>query len=224
MHFWSTYGIKRQPDLWILRFRYQLVSLCMRDPEATREKILKKSGVLFNTKGYKATSISEITDATGLTKGAIYRHFKSKEDLERETLYHLSMMMFAETRKRIKEQLTAGDKLRAVFRYFESYISNPVVKGGCPLLNAAIEADDAHPVLRKASLKILDTLRDSIITILENGIRYKQLIPDLNKDYYATVIIASLEGAIMMSKLRGNNDDLKHVIIHLENMVREIEL
>src|SRR5687767_15428855 len=101
----------------------------MRNPDATKEKILKKSGVLFNTKGYKATSISDITDATGLTKGAIYRHFKSKEELENETLFHLSGIMFNATKQCIKEQLTAGNKLRAVFRYFESYVTDPVVKG-----------------------------------------------------------------------------------------------
>ena len=196
----------------------------MRNPEVTKERILKKSGILFNTKGYKATSISEITDATGFTKGAIYRHFKSKEELEKETLFHLSGIMFGETRQRIKAELTAGNKLRAVFRYFESYITEPVVKGGCPLLNAAIEADDAHPALRKAALSILNILRDSVVSILDNGIRYKQLKPEIDKEYLATIIIASLEGAIMMSKLRGDNEDIKRVIHHLEMQVKSIEL
>lgn len=196
----------------------------MRNPEVTKEKILKKSGILFNTKGYKATSISDITEATGYTKGAIYRHFKSKEDLEKETLWHLSTIMFSETREQIKSQLNAGDKLRAVFRYFESYVTNPVVKGGCPLMNAAIEADDAHPTLRRTAVRVLDILRDSVLTILDNGVRYKQMKSGIDKEFYATVIIASLEGAIMMSKLRGNNDDIRRVIKHLETVVAEIEL
>jgi TetR/AcrR family transcriptional repressor of nem operon len=196
----------------------------MRNPDVTREKILKKSGVLFNTKGYKATSISDITNATGFTKGAIYRHFASKQELEKETLFHLSSIMFNETKQRIKAQLNAGDKLRAVFRYFESYVTDPVVKGGCPLLNAAIEADDAHPVLRKTALRILDILRDSVVAILDNGIRYKQIRQDIDREFYATVIIASLEGAIMMSKLRGNNDDIRRVVRHLEEQVEKIEL
>src|SRR4051794_9212218 len=118
----------------------------MRNPELTKEKILKKSGLLFNTQGYKATSISRITDATGFTKGAIYRHFKNKDVLEKETLYHLSNIMFDAMRKSIKEKITASDKLLAVVRYFETYITNPPVKGGCPLMNVAIEADDAHPI------------------------------------------------------------------------------
>lgn len=196
----------------------------MRNADITKEKILKKSGVLFNTQGYKATSLSDITTATGLTKGAIYRHFKSKAVLEKETLFHLSSIMFEKLRGHIRKEATAGDKLRAVFRYFESYITHPEVKGGCPLLNAAIEADDAHPALRKKAIKVLDILRDSVITILKNGIQFKQIKKDIDPDFYATLIIASLEGAIMMSKLRGNNDDIRKVLKHLETQLKIIEL
>ncbi|WP_276369401.1 TetR/AcrR family transcriptional regulator [Chryseolinea sp. H1M3-3] len=196
----------------------------MRNPEITKENILKESGILFNTQGYKATSISNITDATGLTKGAIYRHFASKDELEIETLTHLSGIMNEKVRDRIKAQLTAGDKLRAVVQFFESYISDPPVEGGCPLLNAAVEADDAHPELRKTALKILNGLRSALISILEKGIHYKQLKKGIDKELYATLIIASLEGAIMMSKLSGNDDDIKRIIKHLEKQISEIEI
>jgi hypothetical protein len=58
---------------------------------------------------------------------------------------------------------------------------------------------------------------------MENGIRYKQLKTGIDVEYYATVFIASLEGAIMMSKLRGNDDDIKRVVKHLESLVTELE-
>jgi TetR/AcrR family transcriptional repressor of nem operon len=196
----------------------------MRNSELTKKKILKKSGLLFNTQGYKSTSISDITSSTGFTKGAIYRHFKSKEELEKETLFHLSSIMFERLKERIKEKKNASEKLRAIFYNFESYVTDPPIKGGCPLLNAAIEADDAHPILRKGAVKILDILRDSLITVLNNGIKYKQIKADIDTEFYATIIIASLEGAIMMSKLRGNNDDIRRVLTHLEQQLKEIEL
>lgn len=196
----------------------------MRNPDLTREKILKKSGILFNTQGYKATSLSDITEATGYTKGAIYRHFKSKEVLEKETLFHLSTIMFERVRAKIKDEKTAGDKLRAVIRFFQSYVTKPEVKGGCPLMNVAIEADDANPLLRREAVKILDILRDSVITILRNGVRFRQIRKDVDVEYYATIIIASLEGAIMMSKLRRNNDDIRRVIRHLETQLAIIEM
>ncbi len=196
----------------------------MRNPEVTKETILKKSGVLFNTQGYKATSISEITDATGLTKGAIYRHFGSKEALERETLGYLSTQLFEKLRWLIKAENTAGDKLRVIFQFFESYISKPPLKGGCPLLNAAIEADDAHPSLRKEALKLLETLRGSLIQILKSGIAHGQIKKTTDCDFYATLIIASLEGGIMMSKLKGNDEDIRQMIKHLKVQLKEIEL
>ena len=151
----------------------------MRNPEITREKILKQSGHLFNTQGYKATSISDITKATGFTKGAIYRHFENKADLELETLSHLSAQMFSYLRVKIKEQQTAPEKLRAIFHFFETYVSKPPVKGGCPLLNVAIEVDDAHPALRKRAVLMLDLFKDAIITILDNGIKYNQYLKKL---------------------------------------------
>ena len=196
----------------------------MRNSEATKENILKRSGVLFNTKGYKATSISNITDATGLTKGAIYRHFNNKQELETETLMHLSGIMFEKLRDRIKEQKNACDKLRAVFRFFESYIDSPPVKGGCPLMNAAVEADDAHPVLRKGAIKIMTSIRESLVTILTNGVTHKQLLSTIDIEMFATLIFASLEGAIMMSKLAGNNTDIKRTTAFLEKQLKEIEV
>lgn len=195
----------------------------MRNPDLTKEKILVESGKLFNTKGYKATSLSEITNATGFTKGALYRHFENKEQLEQETLFHLSTILFEKVRTVIKAQSSASEKLRAIFRFFSSYISNPPIIGGCPLLNASIEADDAHPTLRKGALRILKILRDSLITVMTNGVKHKQFKSGIDKEYYATIFIASLEGAIMMSKLHGNDNDIKRVVKHLEKMVKELE-
>lgn len=196
----------------------------MRNAEVTRETILKKSAVLFNTNGYKATSLSEIVDATGFTKGAIYRHFENKDALERETLAFLSGVLFQKLRPMVKAEKNAGAKMRTIFRFFESYITNPPLKGGCPLLNAAVESDDAHPGLRKEALKILTVLRQSVVTILKNGIERQQIRPGIDPDFYATVIIASLEGGIMMSKLHANNEDIRRIIQHLSAVVGEIEI
>ncbi|MEQ9592096.1 MAG: TetR/AcrR family transcriptional regulator, partial [Cyclobacteriaceae bacterium] len=101
----------------------------MRNPEATKEKILRQSGQLFNTQGYKATSLSDITKATGYTKGAIYRHFNSKDELEMETLSHLSGLMFDQLREKIKAASDAPGKINSILTFFETYISKPPVKG-----------------------------------------------------------------------------------------------
>ena len=70
----------------------------------------------------------------------------------------------------------------------------------------------------------MDILRDSVMTILKNGIRFGQLKKNIDVESFATVVIASLEGAIMMSKLRGNNDDIRRVTASLERQLDEIEV
>ncbi|MCE2995442.1 MAG: TetR/AcrR family transcriptional regulator [Cyclobacteriaceae bacterium] len=197
--------------------------LCgMRNPTETKGAILHHAGGLFNVQGYRATSISHITDATGFTKGAIYRHFKSKEKLEEQTLVHLTEVMFEKMRSEIKEKSNAVDKLKAIIHFFESYVTKPPIKGGCPLLNVAIEADDQSPHLRKKANLILDVLKQSIVTLLTNGQKFGQIKKEIDHEYFATVMIASLEGAIMMSKLSKSNRDIQIVITHLEKMIEGI--
>jgi len=188
----------------------------MRNPELTKVTILEESGKLFNVKGYKATSLSEITKKTGLTKGAIYSHFGSKAGLEKETLIYLTQGMLTQLRVKIKAANNAPDKIRAILNFYRSYTTNPPVHGGCPLLNAAVEADDANPELRKVVKGILEVIHQSAVLILNNGIKFKQIKPSTDTAHFATVIFASLEGAIMMTKITNNKIYINNVIDHLE--------
>jgi len=53
--------------------------------DETRERIIAKAGELFNQRGFEGTSLSDLMHATGLEKGGIYRHFRSKEELAAES-------------------------------------------------------------------------------------------------------------------------------------------
>jgi len=78
--------------------------------------------------------------------------------------------------------------------------------------------------LRKKAHSILEVLKNSISYILTKGIEYGQVKRTIDKTYFATVMIASLEGGIMMSKLSRTDKDIRIVIKHLEGMISEIEI
>ena len=197
----------------------------MRQPEVTKELILKKAGILFNTQGYKATSISDITKATGLTKGAIYRHFENKEALETASFQYLLALIFKKLISNVKEADNAGDKVRSVFSFFESYLLKTTVIGGCPILNVAIEVDDAaNSLLKKSAVTALANINKALVQVLEKGKKYGQIKAAAKSEETADIIIASLEGAIMMSKLKKSNKDLKTVIAHLNTIIDSIEI
>ena len=87
-------------------------------PEETVEKILDVSMRLFSEKGYEHTTIQDIVDALGMSKGAIYHHFKSKEDIidRLNDRYYEGLDWFPDLSKIPGEN--GLEKLRYAFRHF----------------------------------------------------------------------------------------------------------
>lgn len=71
-------------------------------PEQTVEKILDAAAALFAEKGYQSTTLQDIIDATGLSKGAVYHHFRSKEEIARKVGDRMGDEMW-EPLRRIRE-------------------------------------------------------------------------------------------------------------------------
>lgn len=193
----------------------------MRNPQLTKEIIIKHSADLFNTKGYKATSLSDITTATGFTKGAIYKHFKNKEDLEQQALRSLSKQMFDILNTDIKAASSFESKIEVVFNFFENYLENPPYAGGCPLMNSACESDDLDAGLRQQSFGMLVTFKTTITRIFDKAIKSGEVKKSTNTEELTHIIIATLEGAIMMSKLERNNEALKKCINYLRKTISD---
>ncbi len=173
----------------------------MRNPSETKQKILEVAGNLFNSKGYRATSISDITKASGLTKGAIYKHFPNKEALEKAACAGLIQKITSELGTRIRAASDLEAKLEVIYRFFEDYMTDPIVAGGCPILNGAIEADDAGVHLKSTVSQGLMLLRDTIEHILKKGITYGQLQAKTPYKNLANIFVAVSEGGLMMSKI-----------------------
>ncbi|MBF04614.1 MAG: TetR family transcriptional regulator [Flavobacterium sp.] len=193
----------------------------MRKPEQTKEKILRESSILFNTKGYKSTSISDITNATGYTKGAIYRHFENKDNLEIQAYEKMVRFIFTNLKTKIREAKNTKDKLFIFLNHFENYIINENFAGGCPLLNVSIEVDDTNCDLKYKAQNTLTVFKETIKTIITNGKTHQQVQLNTNEELVASVIIASLEGGIMMSKLTQSEKDIKNVVIHLKTWIEK---
>ncbi len=194
----------------------------MRNPELTRLTILEQSSILFNTQGYKATSLSEICAASQLTKGAIYRHFKDKADLEKEALMFMCNKLLADVSKGIAKANSAEQKLHAILKYFEAYHKNPPFKGGCPLMNASIEVDDNNPKLKLVVKKVMNLMYDNLCLVIQNGVKHGQIKKDVDIPGFASIIISSLEGAVMMIKVMDTNKHMNAISKYLKAEIKRI--
>ncbi len=194
----------------------------MRNPELTRSIILKTACELFNTQGYKATSISDITEKAKLTKGALYRHFQDKSSLEKEALRTMCNKMFSDITHAIKASSNSKDKLLCIVEYFSAYNTKAPFKGGCPLMNAAVEADDTNPELKHVVQFIMEQMHQSIVTIIENGIKHKQIKKDTNAQELSSFMISSLEGSVMMMKVMDSHLHLANCVSHLKKEINGV--
>lgn len=193
----------------------------MRDPESTKIKILEAASALFNKQGYKATSISDITSASGLTKGAIYKHFRDKAELEKVSLVTMVNKVIMDLSSRIKKGEHAREKLLSILDYFEGYIEQPPFAGGCPLMNAAIEVDDTDIKLKKVVAEIMLSIQNGIAIVIQNGIDREQIDDKINADDYASLLYSSVEGGIMMMKVTDNPAHLRGVVAYLRKDIIE---
>jgi AcrR family transcriptional regulator len=182
----------------------------MTKSEKTRQFIIEKAATLFNKKGYSGTSMSDIMEATGLSKGGIYGNFK-REGLDKSGVKdEIAIAAFEHAVDRVYEAIKERtaviehtlDKLKAVVYFYRERVLNPPVEGGCPIQNTAVESDDMLPVLReKVKLALVEWER-RIIRTLEKGQEKGEVRPDVDKQEFATLFIGNLEGGILMARVQ----------------------
>lgn len=186
----------------------------MKKGESTRNFIIAKAAELFNQKGYSGSSLSDITEITGIKKGGIYRHFSSKDEIAYEAYSYAGSIVGAQLAEAISQQETASGKLLAYLRVYENVVEAPPFIGGCPLLNTAIESDDAHSGLRQRAQQALAGTLEAKKKIIVQGVQTGEFKDDLDIDALATFSLSIMEGGIMMSKLEGSN---RHIKMNIES-------
>ena len=138
--------------------------------EQTRERIVARAAQLFNRQGYFGSSLSDIMRETGLEKGGIYNHFASKEQLALEAFDYAAGLLRQRMKTALAEKHDAVDRLIALVSVFQSITDDPPVLGGCPILNTAIEADDAQPALRERAFNVMQEWCETISRIVSKWI------------------------------------------------------
>jgi len=179
--------------------------------ERTRHFIIETTAGIFNTKGYAATSMSDITEATGLTKGSIYGNFENKEEVALAVFDYNYNKVWSLTQQQIQAATTYYDKLM-VFASLYSEYGNCFPDGGCPILNTAVEADDTHPQLKEKAAAAIQKWKKTIEDIIKKGIQAGEFKEGLDHSQMALSMIALIEGGIMISKTTNSLGSLKKVL------------
>lgn len=185
----------------------------------TKEFIVEKTAPLFNRKGYAGTSMSDLTEATGLTKGAIYGNFENKDEVALAAFDYNLARMVQGVRALQSNDPSALGKLQAYISVYRKGLFNPTLSAGCAIINTGVEADDTHPGLKKKVSDAVGSWHRSISAIIHQGIRSGEIKADVDVTAFASLMIAMIEGGITVSKISGDINYLNQSLDQLEKLI-----
>lgn len=191
--------------------------------EQTRQFIIEKSAPIFNSKGYSGTSMNDLTEVTGLTKGSIYGNFENKDEVALAAFDYNFSKVSAFIKSRIMERANAIDKLMVYPESYRQFLKFPVFKSGCPILNTSTEADDTHPALKEKAANALRVWKGYLEKLIQYGIEKKEIKPDTNASAFASILMSLIEGAVMQAKVTGKTAELNATMDFLETQIRNLK-
>lgn len=188
--------------------------------ERTKIFIAEKTAPLFNQKGYAGTSLNDMTDATGLTKGAIYGNFEDKDDVALASFDYNMNALISHVRELQANERTALGKLKAFITVYRNGLqSSLVLKGGCPIVNTGTEADDTHPRLKEKANAALARWHKSISAIIQQGKIQGEFKENVSSNDFASLMIAMIEGGFTLSKISGDSSYLEQSLNQLDSLI-----
>lgn len=178
--------------------------------EKTRNCIITKAAPIFNLKGISGTSIEEVLHASKVTRGCLYSHFETKDQLANASVDYMLKSM----NEHLEQVLSKHDTARGKIFAFVDQEKNPLqslFEGGCPLINLAAEADDTLPIINKKIKRYIDHTIELLIEILRKGVSDGEFSDDLIPEEYAQMVFNALGGANLICRVKNSAKPMHQV-------------
>ena len=188
--------------------------------EKTTAFIIETVAPVFNKHGYIGTSMSDLTEATGLTKGAIYGNFENKEALALSAFEYSSTKLFAKIDEVLASQKSAKDKIFALTEFYKTYDVFTKDIGGCPILNTGVDAQDNNRLLAAANREALKEIEGKIALVLENGVNDGEFKLPVAPLQFAKQLYTIIQGAVAMSTMSRDRKYLINTVTYLNVLVK----
>ena len=192
--------------------------------ERTTQYIIETVAPIFNKLGYVGTSMSDLTEATGLTKGALYGNFENKEALARSAFEYNSKRLLTAIDEQLNTEGTSLEKLFVLTKFYRNYDIYTNEMGGCPILKIGVDAQHNNKLLAAAVRETIKTIEGKIALVLENGVNNNELRLPVTPLQFAKQLFTMLQGAVSMTTITHDRKYLMNTVAYLEVLInREIK-
>jgi TetR/AcrR family transcriptional regulator, transcriptional repressor for nem operon len=196
-----------------------------REGRSTREAILEAASRLIHVHGYNHTSLDDVLRESNIGKGNFYYHFKSKEELG----YAILEQIIGSFLERTLEPCFSDPQGRALTqihcfldRVLEMQRERNCV-GGCPLGNLALELSDVHEGFRGRLASVFAAWRERLTLALRTAQGQGAVGSECRPEAVADFLVASLEGAILLTKLTKNIAVMEQCVVEMKRYLTLFE-
>lgn len=188
--------------------------------ERTTAFIIETVAPVFNKHGYIGTSMSDLTEATELTKGALYGNFENKEALALAAFEYNSKMLLNTIDEQLSDKGSALDRIFNLMNFYKNYNEYSEPMGGCPVLNVGVDSKHNNTMLSAAAKETISIIEGKIALVLENGMNKGEFKLPVTPLQFAKQLYTMLQGAIAMSTMTSDHKYLLNTVGYLEQLVK----
>ena len=190
---------------------------------SSKTRLLDAALTVIRTKGYAATTVDDICQEAGVTKGSFFHHFKSKDELALGAADHFSEMadgLFATAPYR-----AASDPLERLLGYIDfraAMLKYEIPQYTCLLGTMVQETYLSHPAIRQACDRHMSAHVAQVAKDIEDAKRLYAPKAAWSAESLAFYTQAVLQGAFILAKAKQNSDVAADSIAHLRHYVETL--
>jgi len=190
-----------------------------RDSERTRKRLLQAAFQEIHRSGFRSADVDAILAKAGVTKGALYYHFDSKDALGYAVVDEVITSNLHQ--KWVQPLRNAKDPIGVLVRIIRSEsLKREDVERGCPLLNLSQEMSGLDEGFRRRTARLYKDWHDAMADALREGQKRRVVRSDINANETATFLIAAWEGYVVLGK---NSQDARILQSGQRRMSGQIE-
>ena len=188
--------------------------------EKTTKFIIETVAPIFNKKGYAATSMSDITNATELTKGAIYGNFKNKEEIAIAAFNKNVNDLLKRIAAHQEQSKSPLQKLYLITDFYRNYYRYSQELGGCPILNIGVDANNQDNSLLEEVRFVINKTQNNIAKMVNWGKDIGEIKQDVNASLFAKQLYSHIQGAIFMTYTMDDDNYLAAAMDEMDKIIK----
>ena len=164
--------------------------------------------------------MSDLTEATGLTKGALYGNFENKEALALSAFQYSSTKLLEKIDEKLGESDLALEKIFSLTKFYKNYDVFTTEMGGCPIINTGTDALHNNRLLSAAVKETIKTIEGKIALVLENGANAEEIKLPVPPLQFAKQLYTMIQGAVVMSTMTRDRKYMINTMVYLEHLIK----